>query len=52
MIPTFLKNFYKRHNLRPIESTWLLYVHIVGAFGLMYAFYRYDIIFKVQSIIM
>lgn len=36
MIPTFLDNFYQKHNLRPFESTWLLYVHIIALIGLLY----------------
>lgn len=33
-----LKNFFDKHNLRPFESTWLLFVHIMGFIGLIYAF--------------
>lgn len=32
-----VKNFYEKHNLRPFESTWLLAIHIMAVFGLIYA---------------
>lgn len=48
-IPQFVKDIYKRNNLRPFESTWLIYVHILGLIGLLYALYRYDIAPKVQD---
>ena len=47
MIPKFLKKFYEKHNLRPVECTWLIYVHILGFFGLVTALYNYHILHKV-----
>ena len=31
------KNFFDIHNLRPFESMWLLFVHVVALFGIIYA---------------
>jgi stearoyl-CoA desaturase (delta-9 desaturase) len=36
MIPKALTSFYKKHNLRPFECTWLLYVHLLGLAGIAY----------------
>ena len=47
MLPPFLKNFYQKHNLRPVECTWLIYVHILGLSGILYSVFRYDILHQV-----
>ena len=45
---SILKNFYKKHNLRPVNSTWLAYVHFLGLLGLIYTIVNYDIALKVR----
>jgi hypothetical protein len=44
---SFVNNFYKKHNLRPVNSTWLAYVHFLGLLGLLYVIYNYDVALKV-----
>lgn len=34
-----VKNFFDKHNLRPFESIWLFFVHVMALLGLVYAFY-------------
>ncbi len=46
MIKT-VKNFYEKHNLRPFESNWLLGVHILAIFGLIYAITEYGLFAKI-----
>ena len=36
MVPSFIEKFYQKHNLRPFETTWLLYVHVLAIIGLIY----------------
>ena len=33
-----VKNFFDQHNLRPFQSIWLFFVHVIALFGLIYAF--------------
>jgi stearoyl-CoA desaturase (delta-9 desaturase) len=48
MIPAFLNNFFTKHNLRPFEFTWLLYVHVLGLIGFVYFLTHFD---KTKSVL-
>lgn len=45
---SFVTEFYKKHNLRPINATWLIYVHISGFLGLMWMLINYDKFLQVK----
>jgi len=42
-----LKNFFEKRNLRPFESIWLIYVHILAVCGLVYAFTATGLFMKI-----
>lgn len=42
-----IAQFYQKHNLRPFQSTWLIYVHILGIIGLFYAIFNIQLLPKV-----
>jgi stearoyl-CoA desaturase (Delta-9 desaturase) len=45
-----ITQFYEKYNLRPFQSTWLLYVHILGLIGLLFAIYNTQLLPKVLLI--
>ncbi len=47
----FVKEFYKKHNLRPVNATWLAYIHILGFFGLVWMLINYDKFLQVKNLI-
>ena len=44
----YVKEFYKKHNLRPVNATWLAYIHIMGSLGLLWMLYNYDKFLQVK----
>ena len=45
-----ISKFYKKHNLREFQATWLLYVHILGLVGLIYVFCNVQLLPKILLI--
>ena len=41
------KKYFEKHNLRPFESIWLLYVHLMGIIGLIYAITSSELFTKI-----
>ena len=42
-----IKSFFEKHNLRPFESIWLFYVHIMALVGIIYAISDHVLIGKI-----